>query len=82
MAILRIATFLAAISAAAGCSSVSQPPCAFSCAADGLCPTGYSCAVDGVCHRDDGQEMCDIPSQIDAARETGDQDGPADTGGS
>jgi hypothetical protein len=63
-----------------GCFSPKQPPCAFSCAADGLCPSGYTCADDGVCHRDDGQGTCDIPSQIDAAQDaaSGDGDGAGD----
>jgi hypothetical protein len=64
VALLRLALLLGV--AAAGCYSPAQPPCAFSCAADGVCPSGYSCAADGVCHRDDGQGTCDIPSQIDA----------------
>jgi hypothetical protein len=67
MALLRIALLLVvAVSAATGCFSPRQPPCAFSCADDGLCPTGYTCQADGVCHRDDSQGTCDIPSQIDA----------------
>jgi hypothetical protein len=67
MALLRIALLLfVAVTAATGCFSPRQPPCAFSCADDGLCPTGYTCQADGVCHRDDGQGTCDIPSQIDA----------------
>jgi hypothetical protein len=52
-----------------GCYSPSQPVCAFSCAADGLCPAGYGCGADGVCHREDGQGTCEIPSQVDAARD-------------
>jgi hypothetical protein len=58
-----------------GCFSPRQPACAFSCAADGLCPAGYSCGGDGVCHRDDGQGTCEIPSQVDAARDADVPDG-------
>jgi hypothetical protein len=65
VAFLRIALLLA-LASAAGCFSPRQPSCAFSCATDGLCPSGYSCQADGVCHRDDSQDTCDIPSQIDA----------------
>jgi hypothetical protein len=73
-AILAIAFACAQV----GCYSPRQPPCAFSCAADGLCPGGYTCAADGVCHRDDDPGTCDIPSQIDAGDAGAPDDGGAD----
>jgi hypothetical protein len=64
--------------AAAGCFSARQPPCAFSCAADGRCPAGYSCGTDGVCHHDDDPGQCDISSQIDAGDAATGNDAGAD----
>jgi hypothetical protein len=61
-----VAALLFAAAALAGCFSARQPPCAFSCAADGVCPAGYSCGSDGVCHHDNDPGSCDIPAQIDA----------------
>ena len=69
MALLRWAPLLAALVVTASCYQPHQPPCAFSCAADGLCPSGFSCGGDGVCHRDDTQATCDIPSQVDGAQD-------------
>ena len=75
-----LAALVLVAAALAGCFSARQPPCAFSCAADGLCPTGYSCGTDGVCHHDNDPGACDIPGQIDAggAGDAGADDGGAD----
>lgn len=81
MALLkRPARLLAALIAvaAASCFSPRQPACAFSCVDDGACPAGYSCQADGVCHRDDGQGICDIPPQVDAAGDGVSADGGDD----
>jgi len=72
-----VAALLLAAAALAGCFSARQPPCAFSCAADGVCPAGYSCGADGVCHHDNDPGACDIPAQIDAGGAATD-DGGAD----
>ena len=76
------AALLLVAAALVGCFSARQPPCAFSCAADGVCPAGYSCGTDGVCHHDNDPGTCDIPSQIDAgdAGDAGADDGAAVTG--
>jgi hypothetical protein len=80
MVFLRVVVFLAAVVAAgAGCFSPSQPPCAFSCAADGDCPSGYTCEADGVCHHEGDQGTCNIPPQNDAAQDTGSDDAGADS---
>jgi hypothetical protein len=71
------AALLLAAAALVGCFEARQPPCAFSCAADGVCPAGYSCGTDGVCHHDNDPGACDIPSQIDAGDAASD-DGGAD----
>ena len=72
-----VATLLLAAAALAGCFSARQPPCAFSCAADGVCPAGYSCGTDGVCHHDNDQGACDIPALTDAG-DAGNDDGGTD----
>jgi hypothetical protein len=61
-----------AATAAPGCFSPRQPGCAFSCAADGVCPAAYHCAEDGLCHRDDGEGICTLPPQNDAAQDGAD----------
>jgi hypothetical protein len=73
VAVLRLLVLLAAAAVAAlpGCFSPRQPACAFSCATDGLCPGDYHCADDGLCHRDDGQGMCTLAPQLDAAQDAG-----------
>ena len=71
------AALLFAAAALAGCFSARQPPCAFSCAADGVCPAGYSCGTDGVCHHDNDMGSCDIQAQIDGGN-AGANDGGAD----
>jgi len=71
------AALLLAAAALAGCFSARQPPCAFSCAADGVCPAGYSCGTDGICHHDDDTGTCDISAQLDAGG-AGAADGGAD----
>ena len=73
-----LAALLLAAAALAGCFSARQPPCAFSCAADGVCPAGYSCGTDGVCHHDNDPGTCDIPAQADAEAPTTDDGGTAD----
>ena len=78
LASARVLLLTLLMAAAAGCFSARQPPCAFSCAADGVCPAGYSCGTDGVCHHDDDPGACDIPAQIDAGDAATDQDAGAD----
>jgi hypothetical protein len=70
--------FAAAMAAGAGCFSPNQPPCSFSCAANGDCPAGYSCAADGICHHDGDQRTCNIPAQNDAAQGPDADDAGAD----
>jgi len=81
LAFLRRALLLAALVAPAGCYEPRQPPCAFSCAADGVCPSGFTCGTDGVCHRDDSTGICDIEPQVDAAQDTAGDAGAADGDG-
>ena len=69
MALLRWALLLAAFVVTPSCYQPHQPPCAFSCAADGLCPSGFTCGGDGVCHRDGAQGICEIDAQVDAAQD-------------
>jgi len=72
VAVLRLLVVLAAAAVALpACFSPRQPACAFSCVTDGLCPADYHCADDGVCHRDDGQGICTLLPQIDAAQDAG-----------
>jgi hypothetical protein len=72
------AALLLAAAALAGCFSARQPPCAFSCAADGVCPSGDSGGTDGVCHHDNDPGTCDISAQADAGAPTTDDGGTAD----
>jgi len=84
VAVLKRVALVVALAAAglaagfAGCLSPRQPPCAFSCAADGLCPSGYACATDGFCHREGDQGTCDLGTD---AGQDGDHDAAPDGDG-
>jgi hypothetical protein len=62
----------------AGCFSLREPPCAFSCVQPPhLCPDQYTCQADGLCHRNGAVGVCTSTPPGDAgveAAEGGDAD--------
>ena len=54
----------------AGCFSLREPPCAFSCVqAPHLCPDQYVCQADGLCHRNGAVGVCTLIPPSDAGIE-------------
>ena len=55
----------------AGCFSLKEPPCAFTCVeAQHRCPERYTCGDDGLCHREGATAMCGLTSPFDAGTDT------------
>lgn len=66
---LALALALLALGAAgfAGCFSLKEPPCAFTCVeAAHRCPESYTCGDDGLCHREGATATCGLTSPFDA----------------
>lgn len=56
----------------AGCFSLKEPPCAFSCAdPPHACPAHYACMTDGLCHKEGTTLACFLTSPTDAGIELG-----------
>ena len=55
----------------AGCFSLKEPPCAFSCVQPPhRCPEQYSCLADGLCHRQGvAASVCTLRAPGDAGSE-------------
>jgi hypothetical protein len=58
---MRALLLVAALIPFAGCYSVEEPTCAFSCGDNGLCPDDYMCLADGFCHLHGDPKACTFP---------------------